>query len=207
MCAKCKLQLGEHLLNHQAQNSTNKIDISNDTTINHQCQHNESDSLQTLINQAQFDDFTSKDLIDFQKVLRDSAQNSQNLIKNDADTHSPKINQVDAETFLIDNGLHKPLLNIANKRLGRQQLNFDQLTPPEQKLWNLFEKCDIYKFLTGEKDTVPEFCHNFLTFSASLKVNIDTSKIAEKLVPIPQHKVPQAIQRSFSAPSPPTHNL
>jgi hypothetical protein len=34
----------------------------------------------------------------------------------------------------------------------RQNLNFDQLTPPEQKLWNLFENSDIYKFLTGEKD-------------------------------------------------------
>jgi hypothetical protein len=39
MCAKCKLQLGEHLLNHQAQNSANKIDISNEAAINCQCQH------------------------------------------------------------------------------------------------------------------------------------------------------------------------
>ncbi len=43
-------------------------------------------------------------------------------------------------------------MHIANKLLGRQNLNFDQLTPPEQKLWNLFEKSDIYEFLTGEKD-------------------------------------------------------
>jgi hypothetical protein len=40
--------------------------------------------------------------------------------------------------FLIDNGFHEPLLSIANKLLGRQCLNFDQLTPPEQELWNLF---------------------------------------------------------------------
>jgi len=44
-----------------------------------------------------------------------------------------------------------PLLHIANKLLGRQNLNFDQLTPPEQKLWNFFENSDIYKFLIGEK--------------------------------------------------------
>jgi hypothetical protein len=48
--------------------------------------------------------------------------------------------------------LREPLLHIANKLLGRQNLNFDQLTPPEQKLWNFFEKSDIYEFLTGEKD-------------------------------------------------------
>jgi hypothetical protein len=62
-------------------------------------------------------------------------------------------------------------------------LNLDQLTPPEQKLWNLFEKSDIYKFLTGEKDTVPEFCHNYLSFAVTPKVNIEIQKIAEKLVP------------------------
>jgi hypothetical protein len=44
-------------------------------------------------------------------------------------------------------------------------------------------------------------------FSSTPKVNIDISKIPEKLVPIPQHQVPQAIQRALSAPSPPTHNL
>jgi hypothetical protein len=96
--------------------------------------------------------------------------------------------------------LRKPLLNVANKLLGRQCLNFDQLTPSEQELWNRFEKSDIYEFLTGDKNTVPEFCHNWLTFSAKPKVTIDTSKIAEKLVPIPQHQVQQAIQRALSAP-------
>ncbi len=93
------------------------------------------------------------------------------------------------EIFLIDNGLRAPLLTIANKLLGRQRLNFNQLTSPEQQLWNLFEKSDIYEFLTGEKDTIPEFCHNWLTFSAKPTITIDTSKIAEKLVPIPQHQL------------------
>ncbi len=59
-----------------------------------------------------------------------------------------QFNQSD-EIFLIDNGLCEPLLSIANKLLGKQCLNFDQLTPPEQQLWNLFEKSDIFEFLTG----------------------------------------------------------
>jgi hypothetical protein len=52
--------------------------------------------------------------------------------------------KVDNEIFLIEEGLCEPLLTIANKLLGRQNLNFDQLTPPEQQLWNLFEKSEIY---------------------------------------------------------------
>jgi hypothetical protein len=74
--------------------------------------------------------------------------------------------------FFINESLCDPLLNIANKLLGRQRLNFEQLTPTEQELWNKFEKSDIYKFLTGEKDTVPEFCSNSLAFSATPKVTL-----------------------------------
>jgi len=95
--------------------------------------------------------------------------------------------------------LREPLLNVANKLLGRQHLNFKQLTPSEQDLWNKREKSDIYEFLTCEKDTVPEFCSNWLTFSASPKVTIDTNKIAAHFTPIPQHQQLQATIRGFSA--------
>jgi hypothetical protein len=54
---------------------------------------------------------------------------------------------------------------------------------------------------------VPEFCHNWLTFSAKPKVNIDINKIAQSLTPIPVDQLPPAIQRTLSAPTPPTHNL
>ncbi len=56
--------------------------------------------------------------------------------------------------FLIEESMREPLLLIANKLSERQNQNFDQLTPPQQKLWNLFEKSDIYKFLYGKKDSV-----------------------------------------------------
>jgi len=52
---------------------------------------------------------------------------------------------------------------------------------------------------------VPEFRNNFLTFSATPKVNIDISNLAEKLVPIPTDQIPQVIQRWLSTPV--THNL
>ncbi len=88
---------------------------------------------------------------------------------------------------------------MANKLLGRQRLNFEQLTPSEQELWNKFEKSDIYEFLSGEKDTVPGFCSNWFTFSASPKVTIDYEKIAARLQAHPQV---QATIRGFSASAP-----
>jgi hypothetical protein len=59
MCAKCKLQLGKHLINHQAQPAANTIDASND-------------SLQFLISQQFFDEDTSQDLIKIQKLISDT---------------------------------------------------------------------------------------------------------------------------------------
>jgi hypothetical protein len=88
-----------------------------------------------------------------------SVTNNQNLINNS-----------DNEIFLINEKLREPLLHIANKLLGRQNLNFEQLTPPEQKLGNLFENSDIYKFLTGERDTIPEFRHNWIGSPAVLNL-------------------------------------
>jgi hypothetical protein len=109
---------------------------------------------------------------------------------------------------LIDETLREPLLHIANKLLGRQNLNFDQLTPPEQKLWNLFEKSDIYEFLTGEKDTLPEFRHNWITCGAKPKVTFDYQGFINSWTALNQ--LPQlqpAVHRALSDPSPIQHNL
>jgi hypothetical protein len=61
-------------------------------------------------------------------------------------------------------------------------------------LWTLIETSNIFEFLTGQKDTVPEF-ENLLTFSANPSVKIDTSKIAQSLTPIPFHQLPPAVKR------------
>jgi hypothetical protein len=119
--------------------------------------------------------------------------NNESVIKNEGDI------------FLINEALREPLMHIANKLLGRQCLNFEQLTPPEQELWSLFENSDIYEFLTGQKDTVTEF-ENFLTFGATPSVKINIQRITQNLHPI--FPTPQnPIQRALSAPSPVTHFL
>jgi hypothetical protein len=182
MCAKCKLQLGEHLIDHNVQNAANLIG----TAI---------ESMQNLISKQSFDEATSKDLIKIQQMICDMQNASENLINACDEKPSDEI-------FLINKSLRKPLLNVANKLLGRQRLNFKQLTPSEQELWKKFETSDIYEFLTGERDTVPEFCNNWLTFSASPKVTIDSEKIAAKLTPIPRHPQILAAIRGYSASAP-----
>ncbi len=202
MCARCKLQFGEHLIEQNKQNDTNLISAA-------------SDSLKDLLTKQFFDEATSKDLLKIQQLICDACNTSDNLINMQKDSAQnnrenlikTRINKTRNEIFLINESLREPLLIVANKLLGRQRLSFEQLTTSEQDLWNKFETSGIYELLTGESDTVPEFCNNWLTFSANPKVNFDTTKIAQRLTPIPFHQLPPAVQRTLSAPSPTTHNL
>jgi hypothetical protein len=164
-CAKCKLKLGKHLLDHQEHHSANKIDTNSDSAIHKQCYNYKRDHTNNFSDQDKFDEFTYNDLIKIQQVLR-ANQSDKNLISANDSDDTLKFNRSD-EIFLIDNGLPEPLLTITNKHLGRQRLNFDQLTPAEQKLWNLFEKSDIYEFLTGEKTQ----CLNFVTTGSHFQPN------------------------------------
>ncbi len=57
----------------------------------------------------------------------------------------------------IAESLREPLMKIAQKLLISDKTTFEQLTTTEQNLWTKFETADIYRFLTGEEDTIPEF--------------------------------------------------
>ncbi len=57
----------------------------------------------------------------------------------------------------------KPLMKVAYKLLSRDKATFEELTSTEQQLWNSFETDQIYRLLTGEPDTVPEFRFNWYT--------------------------------------------
>ncbi len=63
----------------------------------------------------------------------------------------------------IAESLWEPLMKIVQQLLISDKATFEQLTPTEQKLWTTFETADIYRFLTGEEDTVPEFQYNWTT--------------------------------------------
>jgi len=139
MCAKCKLQLGEHLIDHNVQNAANLIG----TAI---------ESMQNLISKQSFDEATSKDLIKIQQMICDMQNASENLINTCDKKPSDEI-------FLINKSLRKPLLNVANKLLGRQRLNFKQLTPSEQELWKNLKQVTFTNFLLVKETQ----CQNFAT--------------------------------------------
>jgi hypothetical protein len=61
----------------------------------------------------------------------------------------------------------KPLMKVAYKLLSRDEATFEELTPSEQKLWNSFETDQIYRLLTGEADTEPEFRFNWYTVDST----------------------------------------
>jgi len=67
MCARCKLQYGEHLIDQNAQNTANLINAADD-------------SLQNLISKQFFDEATFKDLLLVQNLIKDAREASANLI-------------------------------------------------------------------------------------------------------------------------------
>jgi hypothetical protein len=76
-----------------------------------------------------------------------------------------QINQIKSVDTKLKTGiaesLREPLMKIAQKLLISDKATFEQLTTTEQQLWTRFETADIYRFLTGEEDTVPEFQYNW----------------------------------------------
>ena len=78
-----------------------------------------------------------------------------------------QINQIKSVDTKLKTGiaesLREPLMRIAQHLLISDKNTFEQLTPEDKKLWTTFETSDIYRFLTGEEDTVPEFQYNWTT--------------------------------------------
>jgi hypothetical protein len=52
-------------------------------------------------------------------------------------------------------------MTIEQKLLISDKTTFEQLTTTEQNLWTRFKTTDIYRFLNGEEDTIPEFQYNW----------------------------------------------
>jgi hypothetical protein len=76
-----------------------------------------------------------------------------------------KVNQIKSVDMKLKTDiadcLREPLMKIAQKLLISDTATFEQLTTTEQNLWTKFKTVDIYRFLTGEEDTVPEFQYNW----------------------------------------------
>jgi hypothetical protein len=88
----------------------------------------------------------------------------------------------------IKEELRQSLLSVASKLLTKQHLTVDQLSKEEQDLWNSYDNSDIYEFLTGEKDTLPEFEFDWIVTEPKLRLPNDWKDL---LPPQPQSKPPQ----------------
>jgi hypothetical protein len=103
---------------------------------------------------------------DLQKLINAVAEEI--LIKNDADPGNDVQSQADqekedqVEISAIKEELCGSLLSITSKLLSSEYLRIRHLSKAQQQLWNSFEKADIYEFLTGEKDGIPEFQFNWI---------------------------------------------
>jgi hypothetical protein len=223
MCEKCKLQIEKHysqnvstLFKEQKINVDSKTEMPANkaapNSIHQQCHDfSNSDKIPIARSDANvftdnfpFQELNSQELIKTQNELR-AKQKLINSQETSVFNQNDEINS-DGEIFLINETLREPLMHIANKLLGRQRLSFEQLTPPEQQLWSLFEKSDIFEFLTGQTDTVPQF-ENYFTFGATPKVNINIQRIAQNLHPIPHTNNQGPIQRALSDPTQVAHFL
>jgi hypothetical protein len=102
-----------------------------------------------------------KNLINSDQIEKAHANSLCALIKNikycnnDADQ---TINDADPiKIAAIKEELRGKLTSIASKLLSSEHFHFNQLSEGEQHLWRQFDKSEVYKFITGEQDTLPEF--------------------------------------------------
>jgi hypothetical protein len=92
----------------------------------------------------------------------------------------------------IKEELRLKLTSIASKLLSCQDFNFYHLSEEEQNLWSKFDKSEIYKFITGEKDTLPEFQYNWIEpcqLAAHLSPEL-LRTLHDLKPPVDQNKVP-----------------
>jgi hypothetical protein len=100
----------------------------------------------------------------------------------------------------IKEELRQSLLSVASKLLTEQHLTLDQLSQEEQDLWNSYDNRDIYEFLTGEKDTHPEFRFDWIVTDPKLRLPHDWQDF---ILPPAQPKQPQDQAPPVLQPPPP----
>jgi hypothetical protein len=92
----------------------------------------------------------------------------------------------------IPESLRELLMKVAYKLLILDDSNFEELTPQEQQLWTRFKTDNIYRFLIGESDTVPEFQFNW-TSVPQLMFQSATFSASVQAPPAPAPPAPQWI--------------
>ncbi len=119
-----------------------------------------------------------------------------NLIKEHTYCKKDVINQLkdmDQTTIgTIKEALRVKLVSIASKLLNSEHSKLEDLSEENQNLWKQFDNSEIYEFITGEKDTLPEFQFNL----------IEPCQLAVHLPPGALLAMPQDLQDPPDQPKP-----
>ncbi len=102
----------------------------------------------------------------------------------------------------IKEALRGQLTSIASKLLSSEHTNIKDLSVEEQHLWNSFDISYIYKFITGEPDSLPEFQFKWLDpcqLTAHLPPGIVLGQAAPRAQTPPPAQPP--IQAQLPAPA------
>jgi hypothetical protein len=119
---------------------------------------------------------TDKNSMDPRKLIKNSSEINQpdedfisalfNLIKNNKycmnDAIKPLKDADQATICAMKEALRDRLLSIASRLLNSQHSKFEDLSEEDKNLGTQFDNTDIYEFITGEKDTLPEFQYNWI---------------------------------------------
>jgi hypothetical protein len=85
-------------------------------------------------------------------------KNDTDQVQNDADP----IIEDQPVIAAIKEALRGKLTSIASKLLSSEHTKLEDLSVEEQNLWKQFDNSDLYEFITGEQDTLPEFQYNWI---------------------------------------------
>ncbi len=107
--------------------------------------------------------------------------------------------------------LRGQLTSIVSKLLNSEHSKLEDLSVEEQNLWKSFDNSDIYEFITGEPDTLPEFQFNWIE-PCQLAVHLPPGVIfahpKDFQTPPDQNKNPaQPAQPAIQPVLPPVHSV
>ncbi len=147
-------------------------------------------NIETLLKETKNNVHSRADPLNFKSLFTET----QNNVISKADQEK----QDQTEITAIKEELRGSLLSVASKLLASEHTRLHHLSQAEQQLWNSFEKADIYKFLTGEKDCIPEFQFNWVSPEAPA-----IRRVCPQPKPQPATPLPAAQKAPPVSPAPP----
>jgi hypothetical protein len=112
-------------------------------------------NVKLLLKETKNNVHSKADLLNIELLLTETKNNVISKVDQDKEDQ--------ANITAIKEELRGSLLSIASKLLASEHTRLKHLSKAKQQLWNSFEKANIYKFLTGEKDCIPEFQFNWIS--------------------------------------------